>query len=177
MRVGRTPNSFVPKGHVIKISFLPIPTVLFKHYEATNFTTQFVLKIRRARQMISMDMGFDDPFWQKALAPDGVKQTIGTVLSDPPSCIIMSRTLSIMSAPYLIHITMLLWPSVEKFSRFEMTVAVMSDKPAQASEASGGVYEEIRKRHSLRTASRFSSKFMRLERDLCEKVIVNRRLS
>ena len=44
-----------------------------------------------------------------------------------------------MSAPYLIHITMLLWPSVEKFSRFEMTVAVMSDKPAQASEASGGV--------------------------------------
>ena len=97
MRVGRTPNSFVPKGHVIKISFLPIPTVLFKHYEATNFTTQFVLKIRRARQMISMDMGFDDPFWQKALAPDGVKQTIGTVLSDPPSCIIISRTLSIMA--------------------------------------------------------------------------------
>lgn len=139
MRVGRTPNSFVPKGHVIKISFLPIPTVLFKHYEATNFTTQFVLKIRRARQMISMDMGFDDPFWQKALAPDGVKQTIGTVLSDPPSCKIISRTLSIMSAPYLIHITMLLWPSVEKFSRFGMTVAVMSDKPAQASEASGGV--------------------------------------
>ena len=113
--------------------------MLFKHYEATNFTTQFVLKIRRARQMISMDMGFDDPFWQKALAPDGVKQTIGTVLSDPPSCIIISRTLSIMSAPYLIHITMLLWPSVEKFSRFGMTVAVMSDKPAQASEALGGV--------------------------------------
>ncbi|MEK9880702.1 MAG: hypothetical protein VW474_13005 [Paracoccaceae bacterium] len=47
--------------------------------------------------MISMDMGFDDPFWQKALAPDGVKQTIGTVLSDPPSCIIISRTLSIMA--------------------------------------------------------------------------------
>ena len=42
-----------------------------------------------------------------------------------------------MSAPYLIHITVLLWPSVEKFSRFGMTVAEMSDKPTQASEASG----------------------------------------
>ncbi len=39
-----------------------------------------------------------------------------------------------------------------------------------------GLYDEIRKRHSLRAASRFSSKLMRLERDLCEEVIVKRRV-
>ena len=85
MRVGRTPNSFVPKGHVIKISFLPIPTLLFKHYEAPNFTPQFVLKITHAKQMISMDLGGDDPFRRKALTPDDVNETNGTIASDPRS--------------------------------------------------------------------------------------------
>lgn len=85
MRIAQTQNSIVQKARVIKISFLPIPTLLFKHYEAPNFTTQFVLKITHAEQMISKDMGGDDPFRRKALRPDGVKQTNGTVVSDPRS--------------------------------------------------------------------------------------------
>ncbi|MEK9641782.1 MAG: hypothetical protein VW122_04335, partial [Paracoccaceae bacterium] len=38
-----------------------------------------------------------DPFRRTALRHDGFDQTNGAIVSDPPSCIIISRTLSIMA--------------------------------------------------------------------------------
>ena len=50
-----------------------------------------------------------------------------------------------------------------------MADRVLSDKTAQAAETwRRGFYEAVRERHSVRAASRFSLKVLRIESDLYE---------